>query len=101
MLQPQATAIQIEDLGSIGILRTLTTVTHHGPLNISNLSRKTGLNHTSVDRHVKTLAKKGLVTEQRYGAIRMIKPTFDTFTVTFKRGMNVKINITTKTTQPY
>jgi predicted transcriptional regulator len=99
MLQPQAQTIQIEDLGSIGILRTLTTVTRHGPLNISNLSRKTGLNHTSVDRHVKTLAKKGLVTEQRYGAIRMIKPAFDTFTVTFKRGMNVKINITTKTNQ--
>ena len=71
MLQPQST-IRIEDLGSIGILRTLTTVTQHGPLNISNLSRKTGLNHTSVDRHVKTLAKKGLVTEQRYGTIRIL-----------------------------
>ncbi len=93
----QAATIQIEDLGSVGILRTLTTITRHGPLNISNLSRKTGMNHTSVDRHVKTLARKGLITEKRYGAIRMIKPTFDTLTVTFKRGMNVKINVLSKT----
>ena len=94
MLQPQS--IHIEDLGSIGILRTLTTITQHGPINISHLSRKTGLNHTSADRHVKKLAQKGLVTEQRYGAIRMIRPTFETLTVTFKRGMNVKINISTQ-----
>ena len=96
MLQPQAPTIHIEDLGSIGILRTLTTITHHGPINISHISRKTGLNHTSVDRHVKTLTQKGLVTEQRYGVIRMIKPTFDTLTVTFKKGMNVKINLKTQ-----
>ena len=101
MLQPQAPTIRIEDLGSIGILRTLTAITHHGPINISHISRKTGLNYTSVDRHVKKLTHKGLVTEQRYGAIRMIKPAFDTFTVTFKRGMNVKINITTTTNQTW
>ncbi len=94
MLQPQS-PIHIEDLGSIGILRTLTTLTHHCPINISHLSRKTDLNHTSVDRYIKTLTHKGLVTEQRYGAIRMIKPTFDTLTVTFKRGTNVKINLKT------
>ena len=100
MLHPQAQIIRIEDLGSIGILRTLTTITHHGPINISHLSRKTGLNHTSVDRHVKTLTEKGLVTEKRYGAIRMIKPSFDTLTVTFKRGMNVKINLTSNKQPP-
>jgi len=96
MLQPQTPAIHIEDLGSIGILRTLTTITQHGPINISHISRKTGLNYTSVDNHVKKLTQKGLVTEQRYGAIRMIKPTFDTLTVTFKKGMNVKINLKTQ-----
>ena len=96
MLQPQAPAIHIEDLGSIGILRTLTAITHHGPINISHLSRKTGLNYTSVDRHVTTLTHKGLVTERRYGAIRMIRPTFETLTVTFKKGMNVKINLKTQ-----
>ena len=45
---------------------------------------------------VKKLTQKGLVEEKRYGAIRMIKPSFDTFTVTFKRGMNVKINLKTQ-----
>ncbi len=37
--------LQLEDLGSVGLLRVLETVTKHGPLNISLLGRKTGLNH--------------------------------------------------------
>ena len=99
MIQPHAPTIQIEDLGSIGILRTLTTITRHGPINISHLSRKTGMNHTSVDRHVKKLAQKGLIIEKRYRTIRMIKPAFNTLTVTFTRGMNVKINISSEALQ--
>ncbi len=83
--------ISLEDLGSIGILRVLNTVAQHGPLNISSLSRKTGLNHTGVDGHVKKLVEKGLLTENWYGKIRMIKPTFDSFSVVFKRGIGVKL----------
>ena len=72
MLLPQAPTIHLEDLGSIGILRTLSTITQYGPINISHLSRKTGMNYTRVDRHVKKLTQKGLVEEKRYGNIRMI-----------------------------
>lgn len=92
----EAMTLQLEDLGSAGILRVLETVSKFGPLNISLLSRKTGLNHTSVDGHVKRLIEKGLVAEKRYGAIRMIKPAFDSFAVVFKRGMNVKLELSTR-----
>ena len=91
MLQPQSQTIDLEDLGSVGILRVLNTVASHGPINISHLSRKTGLNHTSADRHVKMLVEKGLLEEKRYGKIRMINPVFDSFAVVFKRGMEVKM----------
>ena len=83
--------IKLEDLGSVGILRVLETVTKQGIINISHLSRKTGLNHTDVDRHVKKLVKLGLVEEWWYGALRMISPSFDSLAVVFKKGLGVKI----------
>ena len=82
--------LNIEDLGSVGILRVLATVTKDGPLNISQLGRKTGLNHGSCDQHVRRLVDMGLVMEKRYGEMRMIRPAFDSLTVVFKKGMGVK-----------
>ena len=83
--------IELESLGSIGILRILETVTKYGSINISHLSRKTGLNHTSCDIHVRKLAEIGLLEERRYGNLRMIKTTFDSLMVEFKKGFGVKI----------
>ncbi len=72
----------------------LATVTKHGPLNISQLGRKTGLNHTSCDNHVKKLIGMGLLEERRYGKLRMIRPSFDSLAVVFKKGMGVRIQCT-------
>ena len=83
--------LDLTDLGSVGIMRVLETVTKQGTINISHLSRKTGLNHTGVDHHVKKLVELGLVEEKRYGALRMIKPSFDSLTVVFKKGLGVRI----------
>ena len=83
--------LQLEDFGSIGLMRVLETVTKYGPLNISLLGRKTGLNHGSCDIHVKKLIELGLVEEERYNTIRMIKPAFDSFTIRFKRGIGPKM----------
>lgn len=83
--------IKLEDLGSTGILRILETVTKYGSINISHLSRKTGLNHTSCDIHVRKLAEMGLLEERRYGNLRMIKTAFDSLMVEFKKGFGVKI----------
>ena len=72
--------LSLTDLGSVGIMKVLECVTKQGTINISHLSRKTGLNHTSVDSHVRKLVALGLVEEKRYGALRMIKPAFDSLT---------------------
>ena len=85
-----AMTLDLTDLGSVGILRVLETVTMQGTINISHLSRKMGLNHTGVDSHVRKLVELGLLEEKRYGAIRMIKPAFDSLAVVFKKGTGVK-----------
>ena len=85
--------IHLEDLGSVGMLRTLNTIAIHGPLNISLLARKTGMNHSNVDRHVKKLVKIGLIIENHYGSLRILKPAFSSFTIQFKKSLGVKLSI--------
>jgi DNA-binding transcriptional ArsR family regulator len=41
-----------EILGSKGRIRVLEVLTESGELNISEVSRRTGLNYTSVERHL-------------------------------------------------
>ena len=55
----EARTLKLGDLGNVKILPVLETIAKHGPLNISLLFRKTGLNQTSVDGHVKKLIEKG------------------------------------------
>jgi predicted transcriptional regulator len=85
----EAMTLNLSDLGSIGIMKVLETVTEQGSINISHLSRKTGLNHSSCDAHVKKLVSIGLLEERRYGNLRMIKPTFDSLAVVFKKGFGL------------
>ena len=87
----EAMTLQLEDFGSVGILKVLRIVAKYGPLNISLLTRKADMNHSSVDRHVKKLSEMGLVFQKRYGQIRMIKPTFNSFNIQFKKGLDVKL----------
>jgi len=89
----EAMTLDLDAFGSIGILRVLKMVTKYGPLNISLLGRKTNLNHTSCDNHVKKLIEMGLAQETRYGSLRMIKPTFTSFSILFKRGLDEKLII--------
>ena len=69
-------SFNIEELASRGIIRVLEMVCQHGPLNMSSLIRKTGLDYSLVNVHVKKLTKLGLVEDKRYDNIRMIKPGF-------------------------
>jgi len=75
-----------ELLGSRGRIRTLQVLAESGELNISEVSRRTGLNYTSVERHLAKLAKMGLVKEKRYGKIRIFQAMFQTLTVRFEKG---------------
>jgi len=87
----ETVTLRLEDLGCVGLLRVLRIITKDGPLNISLLSRRANMNHKSVDLHVRKLVEKGLVVEKRYSAIRMIKPSFTSFTIRFKRGIGVTL----------
>ncbi len=69
-------SFKLEVFGSKGLLKILETLIQHGPLNITHLSWKVGMNSGNVDMHLKKLVKYGLVTERRYGKIRMIRPGF-------------------------
>ena len=83
-----------ELLGSRGRIRTLQVLAESGELNISEVSRRTGLNYTSVERHLSKLAKMGLVKEKRYGKIRIFQAMFQTLTVRFERGGSLAMELT-------
>lgn len=82
-----------ELLGSRGRIRTLQVLAESGELNISEVSRRTGLNYTSVERHLTKLAKLGLVKEKRYGKIRIFQAMFQTLTVRFERGGSLAMEL--------
>lgn len=86
-----------ELLGSRGRIRTLQVLAESGELNISEVSRRTGLNYTSVERHLVKLAKLGLVKEKRYGKIRIFQAMFQTLTIRFERGGSLVIELTQAT----
>jgi DNA-binding transcriptional ArsR family regulator len=82
-----------EILGSKGRIRVLEVLTESGELNISEVSRRTGLNYTSVERHLMKLKDLGLLKEKRYGKIRIFEVTFRSFTASFEKGRPVSIQI--------
>ena len=75
-----------EILGSKGRIRVLEVLTESGELNISEVSRRTGLNYTSVERHLMKLKNMGLLNEKRYGKIRIFEVTFRSFHVGFEKS---------------
>lgn len=87
------TTLKLEDFGSKGLLRILGTVYQHGPLNIGTLSRRTGMNHSNVDTHLKKLVEFGLVEERRYErtGMRMIAPSVQAVIIQLSRGNKVAI----------
>ncbi|MBD3172416.1 ArsR family transcriptional regulator [Candidatus Bathyarchaeota archaeon] len=82
-----------EILGSKGRIRVLEVLNKSGELNISEVSRRTGLNYTSVERHLTKLEDMGLLKEKRYGKIRIFEAVFKSLTVSFERGRPIKLDI--------
>ena len=85
--------LEEELLGSRGRIRVLKVLSESGELNISEVSRRSGLNYTSVERHLMSLQKLGLAREKRYGKIRIFKTTFRLLTVRFERGGEVRVDL--------
>ena len=82
-----------ELLGSKAIIRVLTVLAEEGELHISEVARKTRLNHLAVERCVERLRGLGLVEEQRYGRVRILRPLFEELRITVKRGVGIQITV--------
>ncbi|AFH43354.1 winged helix-turn-helix transcriptional regulator [Fervidicoccus fontis] len=61
-----------EIVGSIGKVKILKVIYKLGEVNITRISRETGLNHKSVSIHLEELKKMGIVYERRFGRVRML-----------------------------
>jgi len=83
-----------ELLGSRGRIRVLRVLAESGGLNITEVARKTGMNYTSVERHLEKLKGLGLLRERRYGKIRIFEAAFRTVVVRFERGKGVRVEET-------
>jgi DNA-binding transcriptional ArsR family regulator len=71
----------------------LQVLAESGELNISEVSRRTGLNYTSVERHLMKLKRMGLLREKRYGKIRIFEALFRSLTVSFEKGLGVTVEV--------
>jgi DNA-binding transcriptional ArsR family regulator len=60
--------MDVEELmGSRGRIRVLRVLSESRELNISEVGRRTGMNYTSVERHLEALSEMGLLREKRQG----------------------------------
>jgi DNA-binding transcriptional ArsR family regulator len=82
-----------EIFGSKGRVRIMKVLTENGELNISEIGRRTGLNYSSVNRHLSKLEELGLVKEKRYGKVRIFETQFRELIIRFekKRGLNISL----------
>ena len=55
----------------------LTVLLESGELNISEITRRSGLSHSSAARHLEFLAMAGLITEKRFNRIRIFRVDHD------------------------
>jgi DNA-binding transcriptional ArsR family regulator len=69
----------------------LRVLAESGELNISEVGRRTGMNYTSVERHLSRLRELGLLREKRYGKIRIFEALFNNVTVRFERNRGVRV----------
>jgi DNA-binding transcriptional ArsR family regulator len=80
-------------LGSRGRIRVLRVLTESRELNISEIGRRTGMNYTSVERHLEILKDMGILKEKRYGKIRIFETIFNKITINFEKSRGVRIEV--------
>lgn len=69
---PQIVPIE-EILSSKGRIKILKVLSRSSELNISEICRQVGLNHTSTKLHLQILIKSGLVEEKVFGRIKIYR----------------------------
>ncbi len=66
--------LEVERLfSSYGRTKVLNVMLESGELNISEITRRSGLSHTSAARHLEFLVGAGIITEKRFNRIRIFR----------------------------
>ena len=67
-------SISVEEIfSSKGRVKVLKALAERGEMNISDITRRTSLNHTTTSAHLKRLCELGIVEEKRFGRIRIFR----------------------------
>lgn len=62
---------------SRGMTKILCKIVLYGEINITQLTRETGLNHKQTKKHLSKLIDLGLVEEKKFGRIRIFRCKFE------------------------
>lgn len=62
-----------EIFSSKGRVKVLKVLAEKGEMNISEITRKAALNHTTAAAHLRKLCDLGIVEEKRFGRIRIFR----------------------------
>jgi DNA-binding transcriptional ArsR family regulator len=66
--------LEVEDLfSSYGRVKVVSVMMESSELNISEITRRSGISHSSVELHLEFLVKAGLITEKRFNRIRIFR----------------------------
>lgn len=66
--------MSVEDVfSSKGRVKVLKTLAEKGEMNISEITRRACLNHTTAAMHLNRLCELGIIEEKRFGRIRIFR----------------------------
>ncbi|MDA4121891.1 MAG: winged helix-turn-helix domain-containing protein [Thaumarchaeota archaeon] len=66
--------LEVEDVfSSSGRVRVMSIVLDSDELNISEITRRSGISHNSVSAHLDFLVRAGLLSEKRFNRIRIFR----------------------------
>jgi len=69
--------LEVEKLfSSSGRIKVMGIVLESDELNISEITRRSGISHSSVSTHLEFLVKAGLLTEKRFNRIRIFRVNY-------------------------
>ena len=60
-------------MSSYGRTKILTVMLETGELNITEITRRSGLSHSSAAKHLEYLTRWGILTEKRFNRIRIFR----------------------------
>jgi predicted transcriptional regulator len=60
-------------MSSYGRTKVLTVMLESDELNISEITRRSGLSHSSAAKHLEFLTRSGILTEKRFNRIRIFR----------------------------